>query len=569
MKHPMELALAGLLALLAPALPTVAEQAAAELILTGGRIRSTVGVAEAMAIDGRGVIMAVGSAEEVAALRRDGTRVVALSGRTVLPGLHDMHVHPLFAGLRRKECEIAQGSDVKTLQSRVADCVTRASPGQWITGGQWDASTMGRIPNRWMIDKVAPAHPVLLSDTSGHSALANSRALQIAGVTADTPDPEGGIIERDGDGRPTGVLRESAIDLVRGHVPMPDVNEVRAALKWAVDEMLAFGITSYTEASMGFAAGAASELAAYVELADSGLLKQRVRLCLNWVPGSQESEAVIASRNRFARDRISPDCIKIFLDGVPTDSHTAAMLEPYSDRMEGRDDHASRFGMLLVEQPVLDQALVRFDREGLAVKFHAAGDAAVRAGLQAISAARKANGLYGPRHDVGHSTFVAESDLALARAVGATFEVSPYLWGPTPINADIAKAVGAERIRRVWPVRGMIDAGALVVPGSDWAVVPSVNPWPAMETLVTRERAGGSAEAFGKAEAITIAEAIDLFTVNSARHLGTSNRLGRIQQGMFADLIVVDRDPYEVPATSLHETKVMMTIVNGEVVFER
>jgi predicted amidohydrolase YtcJ len=212
--------------------------------------------------------------------------------------------------------------------------------------------------------------------------------------------------------------------------------------------------------------------------------------------------------------------------------------------------------------------VTRFDRLGMTVKFHAAGDAAVRAGLDAIEAARRTNGYSGRLHDVGHCTFVAKADLPRARAIGATFEVSPYLFAPSPINDDITKATGAERIARVWPVREMLDAGALVVAGSDWAVVPSVNPWIAVETLVTREKPGGSAESFGKAQAITVPEALALFTTNAARHRGEQRRLGAIEPGMLADVIVVDRDPYEVPVREIHRTRVIKTIVGGKVVYD-
>src|SRR5882762_9542577 len=207
------------------------------------------------------------------------------------------------------------------------------------------------------------------------------------------------------------------------------------------------------------------------------------------------------------------------------------MLEPYHGAVQGRSDEASRKGMLLVKQDVLDEAVARFDRLALTVKFHAAGDAAVRAGLNAIEAARKANGFSGVLHDVGHCTFVAKGDIRRARAIGATFEVSPYLWGPSPINDSITQAVGPELIKRVWPIREMIDAGAQVVPGSDWSVVPSVNPWIAVESLITRERPGGSADSFGKSEAISRKEAIDLFTVNAARHLHMEGKLGQVAVG--------------------------------------
>ena len=542
-----------------------------DTVLTNGRIYTLnpeQPEAEALAIRA-GVITAVGDTATIAAMANPQTRRIDLDGQAVLPGFHDVHVHPLFAGVRQTECNIPQGSTLEQIQLEVRACVNRVDTGSWITGGQWDAFAIGQVPDRTMLDPISPDNPVLLSDTSGHSAWANSKALAIAGLTADTPDPEGGIIERDSAGEPTGVLRESAIMLVRMHVPPHSDAALRKALGWSLHQMLSYGITFFTEASTGFVAGMAREVKLYADMADEGLIKQRVRLCLNWEPGNAELEAVIAERNLYARARLATDCIKIFLDGVPTDSHTAAMLEPYARAMEGRSDEASRRGMLLVDPDVLNAAVTRFDRMGLTVKFHAAGDAAVQAGLDAFEAARAANGFSGQLHDVGHCTFVSRQDLPRARALGATFEVSPYLWSPSPINDDITKAVGEERIRRVWPVREMLEAGALVVPGSDWAVVPSVNPWIAVEALVTREEPGGSKEHFGKEQAISVDQAIRLFTVNSARHIGMADQVGRIEPGLLADLIVLDRDPYHIPITELHKVTIEKTLINGEVVYQR
>src|SRR5262249_15136213 len=272
----------------------------------------------------------------------------------------------------------------------------------------------------------------ILDDTSGHSAWVNTKALDVAGITRDTVDPPGGIIERDKRGEPTGVLRESATDLVRRHVPALSDETLRKALQWSLKQMLQVGITSYTEAAVGYAAGAERELQTYAALADSGQIKQRATLCITWAPGDADGQRAITMRNLYARDRVSPNCVKIFLDGVPTDSHTAAMLQPYAQKMRDRNDEAAVRGMLLVDQQVLSEAVTRFDRMGLTVKFHAAGDAAVRAGLNAIQAARAANGFSGLMHNVGHCTFVSKDDLARARAIGATFEVSPYLWAPSP-----------------------------------------------------------------------------------------------------------------------------------------
>jgi predicted amidohydrolase YtcJ len=159
------------------------------------------------------------------------------------------------------------------------------------------------------------------------------------------------------------------------------------------------------------------------------------------------------------------------------------------------------------------------------------------------------------------------SDIARGRALGATFEMSPYIWFPNPIIPDIAKAIGPERMKRWIPVKDAIDAGALVVPGSDWPVVPSLNPWVAIETLVTRQKPGGGGEELGAAERITLKEAFDLFTVNSARQMGERNQTGSIEKGMLADVLVLDRNPYKIPVTDIHNTKVRMTIINGEVVY--
>lgn len=545
----------------------------ADLVLSNGQIHTPDGWAEAVAVaDGR--ILATGASDALAVHRGEGTEVVDLQGKAVLPGFHDLHVHPLYGGMmysgaNPRDCFIKQGSKLDEITAAVAACVEKVRPGSWVTGGQWDVSPIGQLPTRQMLDPVSAETPVLLNDTSGHSAWANSKALAMAGIDVETPDPEGGIIERDDDGVPTGLLRESAIELVRIHVPPPTDEVIRPALAWALQEMASHGITSFTEASSGFVTGSsAREAALYAALADDGLLKQRTRLCITWAPGVEQAETLIAEREQYERELLTLDCVKIFLDGVPTDSHTAAMLEPYEGRVAGRDDEASRRGLLLVAPEALNQAVARFDKQGLRVKFHAAGDGAVRAGLDAIAYARQQNGMGGPRHDVGHCTHVAPEDMPRGTAINAAFEISPYLFSPSPIVNDLIAAVGQERADRAWPVRSLLDAGALVVAGSDWSVVPSVNPWVAMETLVTREVPGGSQASFAKAEAINAAEALDLFTKNAATHSQVADQLGRIAPGLLADFVVVDRNPLTSPVNELHATQVLMTFLNGNKTFD-
>ncbi|MFI1565436.1 amidohydrolase [Streptomyces sp. NPDC020490] len=539
-----------------------------DLILHSGQVKTPSGWSQAMSVT-RGVIDRVGRDEDVLPDRGPGTQVIDLAGDVVLPGLHDLHVHPIYAGIRQRRCRIPQGSNLDETLRIVKAYAEGVQPGEWVLGGQWDAYALGCVPNRTMLDSVAPDVPVHLEDTSGHSSWANSAALAMAGISASTPDPEGGIFERDANGEPTGIQRENAAYLLAEAAPKPTGTDVESALAWSLEEMLSFGITSFTEAALGFTAGSRTEMAAYAALARRGELKQRVRVCTTWTPDDPESNEVIERRNFHAYGRLVPDGVKIFLDGVPTDGHTAAMLEPYADTVEGRDDHAGRHGMLQIPAEVLNEAVIRFDRMGLTVKFHAAGDAAVRAALDAIGAARERNG-FGPQmHNVGHCTFVAKADIERASRIGATFEVSPYLWRPAPICSDIASAVGPETVGRVWPIREMLDARALVVPGSDWSVVPSVNPWAAIESLVTRQEPGGSSESFGESQAITLQEALDIFTVNAARQEGAVDRVGAIEPGLLADVIVVDQNPFDVPITRVHATEVQLTIIEGEIVFSR
>jgi len=282
---------------------------------------------------------------------------------------------------------------------------------------------------------------------------------------------------------------------------------------------------------------------------------------------SEEFEHMLSERNEYTRGTMRADCIKMFVDGVPTDSHTAAMLEPYE---HGPDQAADR-GMLMIPPEELNSAVTRFDKMGLTVKFHSVGDWADRAALDAIAAARKANGPNGPSHDPGHLTFIQPADLARAKALNATLEFSPYLWSPSPINDDIIKATGAERTKRVWPVREGIDSGALVVVGSDWSVIPSVNPWIGLETLVTRKAINGERpnESYGPKEAITVKEAIQLFTVNGPKQMGYGDSVGKLEAGKVADFIVIDRDPLNVPATDLHNTVVEEVYIKGRKVFDR
>ena len=532
--------------------------AQADIILQDARIYTPGGWANALAI-ADGAIVAIGTEADMAPHRAAATRVIDLDGKMVMPGLHDMHVHPMGAGLAESACEIPHGSSPQMILDIVKGCADKAEPGEWITGSGYQNESFGDMPpNRAMLDSVAPDNPVILRDISGHSGWANSAALRIAGIEASTADPENGIIERDANGEPTGVLRENAASMVSMKIPEPTVDEAAAALAWSLDNMMSYGISAYDDAGV-----AENTARAYAQLADQGRLKQRIRGCL-W----GRDPAVIEKHMLYARPNFSPSCVKLMLDGVPTDGHTAAMVDPYEPlRHEAHDQTARERGLLMIPQEELNALVTDLDKRGFTVKFHAAGDAAVRAGLDAIAAARAANGPSGQYHNVGHNSFVQMSDIARGRDIGAAFEFSPYIWYPSPIIGDIRKAVGEERMKRWIPIKDALDAGAMTVPGSDWNVVPSVNPFIAIETLVTRQAPGGEGEVLGAEERITLEQAIDIFTRGSARQMNFDFATGTLETGKLADFIVLDRNIFQVPVSDIHNTKVMMTYINGEEVY--
>jgi predicted amidohydrolase YtcJ len=549
-------ALALLLPCAAFAKPTRGAPRRADVLFVGGHIYTPTGWHSTMAVRGRRIV-AIGK-------RVKARQVMDLKGRTVLPGLYDMHIHPVLqANGGEGGCRIPQDAGPQKLLELVAACVKAAKPGEWIGGGQWQASLLAGTPiTAATLDAVSPDNPVMLFDVSGHSVWANSRALALAGIGPDTPNPEGGIIERDAAGKPTGVLRETAGRMLTAKIPPQALDKTERYLAGHLTMLAGLGIVGYVEA-MAYR----DDLKVYAALADKGLLKHRVQACIAFSESGKpnpEFERTLADRKQFARATFNTDCVKVFADGVPTESHTGAMLDDY----QAGQPNAPAKGLLLFDPAAMAANVTQWDKQGVTVMFHAAGDRAVRAALDAVAAARKANDMGGPIHQVGHSTFVDPADMPRFKALNTAVEFSPYLWDPQPINDDITAAVGNPRMDRVWPIREGLAAGALVIAGTDLAVVPSPNPWIGIETAVTRRNPGGSTRSFGLNEAITLPQAITMFTIAAARRMGMGDMAGSLEVGKLADFIVLDRDPFAIPVTQIHQTRVQETWIGGQQVFK-
>jgi hypothetical protein len=565
MRNLLPLRLGAALAALAAVLPAHAQFEAAgerspplpaDTIYANARFRTPQGWATHMAVRD-GIIVAIGTASDVEAHRTADTRTADLDGRTVLPGLFDMHIHPGLSGMDRNYCAIPFPADLAAVQQAVAACVAARQPGEWVLAKAYQADQLGvPYPDRAYLDAVAPDNPVFIADFSGHTGWANSAALRLAGVADDSPDPVGGVIERDPAGRVTGVLHESAMRFVTATIPKPAKAVIEEAVEWGANQLLKEGIIGFVDASTTH-----EQLEAYTALADRGTLKQYVRTCI-W----SLAEDAIARRNLYARRNVRPDCVKIFLDGVPTAARTAAMLEPYAGRDHVHPGLPGK-GILLVQpDAVLNAQVAEFDRQGLAVKFHAAGDGAVRQGLNAIAAARAANGPSGIGHSVGHTSFIVPEDIALARTVRATIEFSPVIWYPGPVVGDISAQVGPDKMKDYYAIGSALQAGVLTVIGSDWPVVPPA-PFTALETMVTRQAPGGTSEPLAPEQRIPLEDALRVMTLDSARQLGIGNLTGSLEIGKSADMIVLDRDIFAIPPTQIHATTVLATYIGGALVY--
>lgn len=544
---------------------TLAQPAPVDLVFVHGTVLTPAGSAQALAVAGD-TIVAVGTDAEIEALAPASARKVDLAGRTVMPGLYDMHVHTYFAGQAKLSCRFAQGAGAAVIAAAVKACAAKAKPGDWIMGGSLvGAAFKPGEQNRRLLDAAAPANPVMLNDESLHSVWVNSRVLAIAGINRTTKAPAGGVIDRDAKGEPTGVLREVIARDIERFIPKASAETQLAAIKVATDEMLSYGIVGFTDAAVR--REMIEGLSGY---ARSGGLKHYARGCIVWGPNSGDSEGFIPQRQAWSTGRLKLDCVKMFLDGVPLEGRTAVMLAPYEHRGGPHDDQGpgDGRGLKLIPEETLFPAVTAFDRQGIQVKFHAAGDGSVHEAVEAIAAARKANGDTGPHHEIGHNTFIDAADVPRGRELHFTWELSPYIWWPTPITSvDIAKAVGSERMKRLWPARDVVESGANVVVGSDWPVVPSVNPWIAFETLVTRQVPGATGEPTNAGQRISREQALALLTRNGAAEMGRLDRGGTLEPGKLADLIIVDRNPMTVPVGDIHATKVLATYIAGEKVF--
>ncbi|MEX1173196.1 MAG: amidohydrolase [Chloroflexota bacterium] len=541
------------------------DQRPAELVLTGGRIATMDAArswASALAVrDGR--IVAVGADTAVLAHVGPGTRVVNLRGRTVTPGFQDAHVHPVHGGLARLRCELHDTRGRDALLAVVAEYAGSHPDESWIRGGGWYMDDFpGGTPRREDLDRVVPDRPVLLPNRDGHSAWVNTRALELAGVTAETADPPDGRIERDSDGTPTGTLHEGAVDLVGRFEPDDTPADLEEALRLGQRYLHSLGITAWQDAIIR----PETEERAYVALASRGELTARVVGAMWWerARGAEQIDEFVERRAATSIGRYRATSVKLMMDGV-LENFTGAMIDPYLDA-DGRP--SENRGLLQIDPEGLASWIPRLDALGFQAHFHAIGDGAVRASLDAVAAARAANGPSDTRPHIAHIQVIHPTDIARFRALDVAANAQPY-WACHEGQMDnLTIPFLGERWRWQYPFRSLRAAGAVLAMGSDWSV-STPNPLLEMELAVERvsDDSRGLKDPLLPDERIELVDAMAAFTAGSA-YVNHLDETGNLEVGKLADLAVLDRDLFDRGAGAIGEARVVATFVDGEAVFE-
>jgi predicted amidohydrolase YtcJ len=542
----------------------VTSERAAELVLTGGRVWTSDAArswAEAIAVaDGR--IVAVGPARIVGRLIDGRTRVIDLRGRMVVPGFGDAHVHPPMSGLTNLRCELRGAVDIEGYLAIVARYVEANPNREWVEGDGWSmAHFPGGTPRREDLDRVTQGKPALLSNRDGHGAWVNSAALERAGITAQTADPVDGRIERDPDGTPSGTLHEGAIYLVERLVPPATPGEWEEALLWAQGHLHSLGITNWQDAIVE-----PHHEQAYRAVAGRGELTARVVGALWWdhERGLDQVAELLERRARGSVGGFAPTSVKIMQDGV-LENFTGGMIEPYLDA-HGRP--TENRGKSFVEPALLDQAVTALDREGFQVHFHAIGDRAVREGLDAIEAARRANGSSDGRHHIAHIQVIHPDDVPRFRALD-TVANAQALWAvhEDQMNVLTIPFLGPERSTWQYPFRSLRRAGAVLAMGSDWSV-STADPLQQIEVAVNRVAPEDrDADPFLPEERLDLPDALAAFTAGTA-HVNHLDEAGVLTPGRLADLAVLDRDLFDPGAGPIGDARVVATFVDGRSVYE-
>jgi len=524
--------------------------------------------AEALAIrDGK--ILAVGNDREISGYRGASTKVIDAKGRLVLPGFTDCHAHFLDGSFTLQEVNLDDASTITEIVKRVKAYAAAHPKDPWLLGRGWMYPVFGPsgLPDKKYLDEIVPDRPVYLESYDGHTWWANSKALEAAHITRQTPNPPGGEIVRDpATGEPTGAIKEDAADaVVRQAILEPSRDAKLLAIRAGIKHANQFGVVRiHVPGSVYAHKDDLRSVDLLDELRRSGELTLRFYLAYRLDPpemSDRQLAAILQARDRYHDDWIAAGSAKFFLDGV-IETHTAAMLAPYSNA-------SSLSGELLWDSEKYKRFVAELDRHGIQVFTHAIGDRAIRVALDAYENAAKTNGTKDARHRIEHIEDPSAADISRFARLGVIASMQPLHAYP---DEDAFKAwvpsVGPERAQRAWAWHSIQAAGGVLAFGSDWPIV-TLNPWPGLQNAVTRQTTEGEPKGgWIPSERIGLADAIRGYTLNAAFAGHREKTEGSLEAGKLADLIVVSQDVFKIDPLKIGETKVLLTLVGGRVVYE-
>lgn len=500
-------------------------------------------------------IVAVGDDATIRAEAGPGTRVVDLAGRTLLPGLNDNHCHPMYYGFNLSMVDASPSATptLEVLLERFREAAAKAAPGTWLRGWGYDDTRLDieRHPTRWELDQVSTEHPILLTRTCGHMSVVNSKALELAGITRDTPDPEGGRIVHDENGEPTGLLQEHAQRLVRDLIPPPTKDDIKQALIAAGERFISMGITSVGEAGIR----KPEELQAYQELAQEGALPMRVYLMMI-IDNTLDAMERLGVRTGFGDEWVRIGPAKLLQDGSGG-GRTALMSYPYPDEPDN-------YGIAVYTQEYLDESFTRAAAAGFQGAAHAIGDHAIDMILTAFERALAAHPQEDPRWRIEHCGMLRPDLLERMKKLNIIAVPQPSFvhW----LGDSYLRNFSTEALALSYPGRTWIDMGITAVGSSDAPVTPP-DPWVNIRAAVTRLTQDGAS--MGPEQKVTLDEALQMFTINGAYATFEEQLKGSVTPGKLADLIVVDRDPFALEPEELHTVQNDLTMIGGKIAYER
>lgn len=514
--------------------------------------------------DGR--IIAVGA--DVDELIGSRTEIVDLTGKLLVPGFQDAHIHPVGGGLELLRCNLADADSAAEYERIVAEYAVARPNEPWILGGGWAmAAFPGGTPRAEVLDRIVPDRPVFLPNRDHHSAWVNSAALRLAGLDRHSPDPVDGRIERDSDGSPSGVLHEGAMALVERLIPEATQDEILAGLLAGQAYLHSLGITSWQDAIIGTYSGIPDAGEAYLRAAAEQSLTARVVGALWWdrTAGAEQIASLVEKRERLRAGRFAATSVKIMQDGVP-ENFTAAMSFPYEDGCGHATDHS---GLSFVPPELLNEVVPKLDALGFQVHFHGIGDRAVRECLDAVEKALASNGRTDNRHHIAHLQVVHPDDVPRFAQLGVAANLQP-LWAAHDEQMDELNLPFLGQPRGSWqyPFGDLLRSGAVFAAGSDWPVT-TPDPLDAMHTAVTRLCAPGYSATVGDPflpeQKLDLATILVAYTAGSAWINHADAETGTIEVGKYADLAVLDSDPFATG--DIAGTRVLQTFVEGSRVY--